>query len=100
MVGPFDERFKYSMDYDVWLRLGQRSRPVFIDAELAAFRMAEGSLSMSGFETQFVEHFESARPYAGEHSVAVRVNAVLSRLITFAYRAMRFLRGRTMNRTR
>jgi GT2 family glycosyltransferase len=94
-VGLFDKRFKYSMDYDVWLRLGRRGRPIFVDAELAAFRMAEGSLSMSGFETQFVEHFESARPYAGEHPVAVRANAVISRLITTTYRAMRFLRRGT-----
>jgi glycosyltransferase involved in cell wall biosynthesis len=91
-VGLYDERFKYSMDYDVWLRLGNRGRPIFIDSELAAFRMAEGSLSMSGFETQFVEHYDSARPYAGEHPFAVRANAILSRLITLAYRAMRFLR--------
>jgi GT2 family glycosyltransferase len=94
-VGLFDKRFKYSMDYDVWLRLGRRGRPIFIDAELASFRMAEGSLSMSGFETQFVEHREIARPYASEHPFAVRVNTVISRLITIAYRAMRFLRRRT-----
>ena len=52
-VGGFEERFKYSMDYDVWLKLGRRSAPVVIDAPLACFRMAEGSLSMSGFERQF-----------------------------------------------
>lgn len=91
-VGLFDKRFKYSMDYDVWLRLGQRGRPILIDTELASFRMAEGSLSMSGFETQFVEHFESARPYSGEHPFAVRANAIISRLITLAYRAMRLIR--------
>ena len=94
-IGLFDKRFKYSMDYDVWLRLGRRERPIFIDAELAVFRMAEGSLSMSGFETQFIEHYESARPYRNEHPVAVRANAVISRLIVVAYRMMRFIRGRT-----
>jgi GT2 family glycosyltransferase len=93
-VGTFDKRFKYSMDYDVWLRLAERGDPVFIDDELASFRMAEGSLSMSGFETQFVEHYESARPYVGEHPIAVRANAVISRMIVLAYRAMRFIRGR------
>lgn len=94
-VGLFDEHFKYSMDYDVWLRLGKRGRPVFIDSELAVFRMAEGSLSMSGFETQFVEHFESAQPYIDDHPLLVRANALLSRLITTAYRAMRLLRSRS-----
>jgi GT2 family glycosyltransferase len=93
-VGTFDKRFKYSMDYDVWLRLARRGDPVFVDAELASFRMAEGSLSMSGFETQFVEHYESARPYIGEHPFAVRANTVISRLIVLAYRVMRFIRGR------
>src|SRR4051794_23322071 len=63
-VGMFDVRYRYSMDYDLWLRLGRRGyEPIFIDQELAAFRMAEGSLSMTGFETQFVEHAENARAH-------------------------------------
>ena len=30
-VGEFDERFKYSMDYDLWLRLGRIGPPLVLD---------------------------------------------------------------------
>lgn len=92
-VGLFDERFRYSMDYDVWLSLGRRGRPVVIDRPLAAFRMAEGSLSMSGFEKQFAEHALNAREHGAGYPVAVAVNQVASRAIVLAYRLMRLVRS-------
>ena len=58
------------MDYDLWLRLAQRSDPIVIDHPLAAFRMAEGSLSMSGFEQQFTEHVQNAREHGNGHSLS------------------------------
>jgi glycosyltransferase involved in cell wall biosynthesis len=94
LVGGFEERFRYSMDYDVWLKLGRRSPPVVIDAPLACFRMAEGSLSMSGFERQFAEHEQNAREHGAGHPVAVAANAAMSRAIVAAYRAMRAVRTR------
>jgi hypothetical protein len=94
LVGGFEERFRYSMDYDVWLKLGRRSPPIVIDAPLACFRMAEGSLSMTGFERQFAEHAQNAREHGDGHRVAVAANVAMSRAIVGAYRAMRALRAR------
>ncbi|MDP9317785.1 MAG: glycosyltransferase [Actinomycetota bacterium] len=92
-VGLFDERFRYSMDYDLWLRLGRMQPPIVLDGRpLAAFRMAQGSLSMSEFERQFDEHAQNAREHGAGHAVPVGANAVLSRGIVVAYRAMRALR--------
>jgi glycosyltransferase involved in cell wall biosynthesis len=93
-VGLLDERFKYSMDYDLWLRLGRLQAPVVLNAPLAAFRMAEGSLSMTGFERQFAEHAQNAREHGAGHPVAVGLNRVTSRLIVAIYRAMRAVRRR------
>jgi glycosyltransferase involved in cell wall biosynthesis len=93
-VGGFDERFRYSMDYDVWLKLARRSAPVVVDAPLACFRMAEGSLSMTGFERQFAEHEQNAREHGDGHALAVAANAAMSRAIVAAYRAMRAVRAR------
>src|SRR3954468_18960024 len=93
-LGGFEERFRYSMDYDVWLKLGKRSAPVVIDEPLACFRMAGDSLSMTGFEKQFAEHAQNAREHGEGHRVAVAVNAATSRGIVTAYRAMRALRQR------
>lgn len=93
-VGGFDERFRYSMDYDLWLRLARRADPIVLDAPLAAFRMQAGggSLSMTGFTQQFAEHALNAREHGAGHPVAVLANAVMSRLIVLVYRAMRAMR--------
>lgn len=95
-IGALDERFKYSADYDLWLRLARRSKPVYVDADVARFRMAEGSLSVTGFEQQFVEHAQNARENGRGHRVAVAVNRVISRMIVLTYRSImrwRRLRG-------
>ena len=91
-VGGFDERFKYSMDYDVWLQLARRGDPVVVDRPLASFRMAGESLSMTGFERQFEEHLTNAREHGDGHRVAVTANAVMSRLFVLVYRALRLRR--------
>ena len=96
-VGGFEERFRYSMDYDVWLKLARRGDPVVLDRPLAAFRMAEGSLSMSGFDRQFEEHLQNAREHGEGHRVAVALNALMSRAFVLIYRGLR-LRRRILDR--
>jgi glycosyltransferase involved in cell wall biosynthesis len=93
-VGGFDERFRYSMDYDVWLKLARRGDPAVVDQPLTAFRMAEGSLSMSGFERQFAEHAQNAREHGDGHRVAVAANQAMSRAIVLVYKALRARRQR------
>lgn len=91
-AGGFDERFRYSMDYDLWLRLARRAHPVILDEPVTAFRMAEGSLSMTGFRDQFAEHETNAREHGAGHRAAVAANAVISRAIVATYWLMRTLR--------
>jgi glycosyltransferase involved in cell wall biosynthesis len=88
-VGGFDERFRYSMDYDLWLRLGRRAPPLVLAHPLAAFRMAGDSLSMQGFEQQFVEHAQNARDHGDGYPLPVALNSLASNLITLTYRMMR-----------
>jgi glycosyltransferase involved in cell wall biosynthesis len=93
-VGGMDVALRYAMDYDLFLRLGRRGRPVLLATPLATFSMTEGTLSMSGFERQFAEHADIARRYRSDAPVAVAVNAATSRGIVLAYRAMRAYRSR------
>jgi glycosyltransferase involved in cell wall biosynthesis len=88
-AGGFDERFRYSMDYDLWLKLARRAAPVVVDEPLAAFRMAGESLSMTGFERQFSEHARNAREHGEGHRLSVAANVVASRLIVWIYRRLR-----------
>jgi glycosyltransferase involved in cell wall biosynthesis len=88
-VGPLDDRYRISHDYDLWLRVARRWRPIVLRRYLSSFRMTEGTLSMAGFERQFREHEDVARSRGDGHRVPVAVNALMSRLIVLVYRAMR-----------
>ena len=92
-AGGFDERFRYSMDYDLWLRLAERADPLVLDEPVTAFRMAGESLSMTGFERQFEEHAQNAREHGSGEPLAVAANVAVSRAIVLAYRAMRLVRS-------
>lgn len=85
--GALDTRFRYSADYDLWLRLARRGEPIILDADIARFRMGEGSLSITGFEDQFKEHAQNARENGAGFPVSVAINRLLSRLIVLIYRA-------------
>jgi glycosyltransferase involved in cell wall biosynthesis len=91
-VGRLDVSLRYSMDYDLYLRFGRTSAPRVLDRTLAAFTMAEGTLSMTGFEHQFIEHQQVARRYRADAPAAYAANVVTSRAIVQAYRAMRYAR--------
>ena len=92
-VGPLSLEYRYSMDYDLFLRLARRGGPVVIERDLAVFVMEEGTMSMTGFEAQFREHAAQARVHGSGHPFAVAMNALTSRLIVLVYRVLRRLRG-------
>ena len=88
-VGPLDNRYRISHDYDLWLRVARRWKPIVLERYLSAFRMMEGTLSMAGFERQFREHEQVARLHGGGHRLPVAANALMSRVIVLVYRALR-----------
>lgn len=53
--GLFDNKKRYAMDYDLWLRLGRLGAPVTVDRPLACFRLHAGSLSSAETEKAFDE---------------------------------------------
>lgn len=56
-VGCFDERLKYAMDYDLWLRLAEVTSPGELQVPLAVFREHPGSLSSNNREAAMAEDF-------------------------------------------
>ena len=91
-AGLLSTDLRFSMDYDLFLRLAKRSDPVILHRDLAFFRMVEGTLSMSHFEQQFEEHMRVSATHGTGHAVAVGVNRVNSRAIIAAYSALRWRR--------
>lgn len=60
-VGGFDVAWKYAMDYDLWLRLGELGDPVTIDKPLASFRVHHGGLSSNEADEAFAEELTIRR---------------------------------------
>jgi glycosyltransferase involved in cell wall biosynthesis len=90
-VGPLDESLNWTMDYDLWLRMGKRSDPLIVDRLLARFRLHETSKSGAFDRRQFDEGYAVAcRHFGGD-----RVSRILHRLnvekIVWAYRGMRWV---------
>jgi YD repeat-containing protein len=69
-VGGFSERWKYGMDYDMWLRLGKVSEPMQIDNCLAVFREHSGSTSSANPRPAFEEDFRIRMSHAGNSPYA------------------------------
>jgi glycosyltransferase involved in cell wall biosynthesis len=92
--GGFDERYRISVDYDLHLRIARHHDPLILRRYLASFRMVEGTLSMSGFPTQFREHAEQARRHGNGHRLAVALNQSISGGIVAIYKTMQWLRAR------
>jgi glycosyltransferase involved in cell wall biosynthesis len=64
-AGGFDERLKYAMDYDLWLKLSRLAEPVQLDIALTAFREHEGSLSTRNRLAAMEEDFRVRLTHAG-----------------------------------
>jgi glycosyltransferase involved in cell wall biosynthesis len=89
---PYETRYRISMDYDTQLKLARERDPIVLREELSAFRMIEGTLSMSGFERQLREHAENARTHGDGHPFAVAYNQAFSVALVQVYRVLRGLR--------
>lgn len=64
-AGGFDERLKYAMDYDLWLKLSRLAMPAQLDTPLAAFREHAGSLSTRNRLAAMEEDFRVRLAHAG-----------------------------------
>ena len=72
-VGLFDEQLKYSMDIDLWLRLGQLSQPALVDQPLTVFRDHAGSVSSANKIKARREEFQVRKKYMGKAPLAFGV---------------------------
>jgi glycosyltransferase involved in cell wall biosynthesis len=69
-VGMFDEKLKYAMDIDLWLRLGKVARPASIDRALTIFRDHAGSVSSANKIKARQEEFDVRRRYLANAPLA------------------------------
>ena len=90
-VGRLDPSLHYTMDYDLWLRMGRASPPKILSQTLAQFRLHKASKSGAVNREQFDEGYRVAKRYfAGDH-----LSQIMHRLhvekIVWSYRLMRMV---------
>jgi glycosyltransferase involved in cell wall biosynthesis len=90
-VGPLDESLHYTMDYDLWLRMGRESPPLFMDRVLARFRLHESSKTGQVSRQQFDEQYRVACRYVGADRASRWVHRFNVEKIVWAYRVMRLI---------
>jgi glycosyltransferase involved in cell wall biosynthesis len=90
-VGPLDESLHWTMDYDLWLRMGRRCDPLIMDPLLARFRVHERSKSGAFDRRQFDEGYAVASRYFAGDGVSRILHRFNVEKIVWAYRAMRWV---------
>jgi glycosyltransferase involved in cell wall biosynthesis len=92
-IGYLDPEIRYAFDYDLWLKLAQRSAPLYIEDAVACFRWYETSKSGGGFVVQMTETAEIAsRSHAANTWTRLRALAKKSAIINI-YRALGIARN-------
>lgn len=91
-VGFINEAEHYAMDYEFWLRLGQRYPAGVIPHYLAAFRMYDTSKSGSLANPQFEDELRIARAFSNGARWPIALHRLNYHKIVWTYRAMATVR--------
>lgn len=90
-VGGLDESLHWTMDYDLWLRMGRASSPLILPQTLSQFRIHDTSKSGQVDRRQFDEGYEVARRYGGRDALSLWLHQLNVEKIVLAYRLMKKL---------
>jgi glycosyltransferase involved in cell wall biosynthesis len=92
-VGPLDESLHWTMDYDLWLRMGRLSPPLILNDEqpLARFRLHSQSKSGQVDRRQFDEGYAVALRYLDGDWMSRWAHRLNVEKIVAAYRVMRWI---------
>ncbi|HSV15063.1 MAG TPA: glycosyltransferase family 2 protein [Tepidisphaeraceae bacterium] len=90
-VGGLDESLHYTMDYDLWLRMGKHADPRILDRVFAQFRIHTGSKSGQVNREQFDEGYRVAQRYFGGDTMSQIAHRFNVEKIVWAYRLMRLI---------
>lgn len=91
-IGYLDEDHHLVMDYEYWLRIGNKYDAGVISKYLAEFRWYTDSKSGTQFKNQFKEELEMATKYAGKKKWTVRMHKFNYWKITGIYSILKKLK--------
>jgi len=91
-IGFLDPALDLAFDYDLFLRLAERGAPIYLDDEIACFRMYDTSKSGAGFAAQVEQATAIAARYAASGTWTRARTRAKQLAIVNAYRVMRAAR--------
>ncbi len=89
-VGEFDEDQNFVMDYDYWLRLGDKFKAGVINEYLGSFRIVPSTKSSTGFVSQFKDEYEVAKKRT-KNSLILSLHKIHYQLIILIYYILKIL---------
>lgn len=87
-IGFINEEEHYTMDYEFWLRIGQKYPAGVINAYLANFRMYNTSKSGSLSNPQFQDELRIAKKFSGGVRLPILIHQLNYFKIVWTYRLM------------
>jgi glycosyltransferase involved in cell wall biosynthesis len=89
-IGLFDLHEHLAMDYEYWLRMGKKYRPMIVKRYLAHFRVHQKSKTSSSFLSTFSHEVSIAERYSGSTAINFLHRAHYYLMLN-AYRGMNFM---------
>jgi len=87
-IGFFDENEHFCMDYEFWLRIGQKYPAGVIDGYLANFRYHANSKSGGVNKKQFQDELRLAKKFGADYPLSVFLHKVNYYKITSVYKVL------------
>lgn len=92
-VGPLDPELGLAFDYDLWLRFGKVSNPLYLQDCIACFRWYETSKSGANYRKQFDENYRVAARHAPARWWTLFVKRLLAVGFVTGYKIMSLRRN-------
>lgn len=87
-VGGIDESYRYAMDYELWLKLGERYEVRHVDRILAAYRLHPESKTVAEEDGFWPETWRAARSHGARLRSPLYLDYYLPRRRPWAYRML------------
>lgn len=91
IVGDPDVSLHHAMDYDMWLRMAQRSEPMVVNDLLSDFRVHTSSKTTTAFRRGFREHLMVAKRHGKGYAWSLLMNRISTAGIVSVYQLMSLL---------
>lgn len=91
-AGGLDPSYRYAMDYELWLKLGERVAVTHVDAVLGAYRLHPASKTVAQTSGFWAETVRASRAHGGRRFSTLYVDWYLPHARPWAYRVVRVLR--------